>query len=532
MSLRILATVAALAASSVLMAADIRPAVTEAAEALIDAGQANAVVIGVFAGQEHATRGFGALSPDDPTVPDGGTRFEIGSITKVMTAQLVELLVRDGKLGWEDTLADSLPDWRFASDEVAAIQLAELAKHTSGLPRLPSNIDLRNTVDPYASYGAAELEAFFAAWRPETLTKTPAYSNLGVGLLGYIAGEADGRGYAAALSARLLAPLKLSLTSPGHSTALDAALAVGSNAGDPVGPWNFTALAGAGAVVSTADDMLRWLQLSAAENTLDGALYEQLGGPAWKGAAWRPQSLPDGRVAYSHGGQTGGYVSFALVDPETREGVVVLTSSSASGTAAKLAIAQLSPSAPAAEGVSMAGLSGAYELAPGFVVHVFTHGDELWSQATNQGAFQLTPDADGLWRFDTAGIQIRFNQAEDGQATSFMLSQGGRETPGRRLEGSGTRDIRPLASAAQADYIGEFRMTPTVTLSVRAVDDHLTVQLSGQPAFPAYAFDDDAFLLKVVDAQIEFERDDAGDVQAAVLVQNGGRQRATRMDTE
>ena len=66
------------------------------------------------------------------------------------------------------------------------ITLADLATHTSGLPRDPTNLDLRSLADPYAEYRAVDLHAFLAGY---LLQRDPGtqfeYSNVGIGLLGH-----------------------------------------------------------------------------------------------------------------------------------------------------------------------------------------------------------------------------------------------------------------------------------------------------------------------------------------------------------
>jgi hypothetical protein len=61
--------------------------------------------------------------------------------------------------------------------------------------------------------------------------------------------------------------------------------------------------------------------------------------------------------------------------------------------------------------------------------------------------------------------------------------------------------------------------------------DHLETQITGQPAFQVYASAKDRFFLKIVDAQLDFERDAGGKVVALVLHQNGRDNRAPRMTT-
>ena len=83
---------------------------------------------------------LGEISDRRRELPDeNSTVFEIGSITKVFTALLVQTLVDDDLLHWDDTISDCLPDIEFANETVAKVTLRELATHRSGLPRLPNN---------------------------------------------------------------------------------------------------------------------------------------------------------------------------------------------------------------------------------------------------------------------------------------------------------------------------------------------------------------------------------------------------------
>ena len=78
------------------------------------------------------------------------------------------------------------------------------------------------------------------------------------------------------------------------------------------------------------------------------------------------------------------------------------------------------------------------------------------------------------------------------------------------------------------DYIGRFTL-PGAMFDVTLANGQLAVQLIGQPSFPVYPIAKDKFFYKVVDAQIDFERDPSGVVIALVLHQNGRDMRAPRV---
>ena len=92
------------------------------------------------------------VNPVD-TPADG--RFEVGSVTKTMTATLLALLAADGSLRLDDEVGRWLP-----AGANAGITMRQLATHTSGLPRLAPNMNLP-TVDlanPYAEFGVEQAE--------------------------------------------------------------------------------------------------------------------------------------------------------------------------------------------------------------------------------------------------------------------------------------------------------------------------------------------------------------------------------------
>jgi CubicO group peptidase (beta-lactamase class C family) len=79
-----------------------------------------------------------------------------------------------------------------------------------------------------------------------------------------------------------------------------------------------------------------------------------------------------------------------------------------------------------------------------------------------------------------------------------------------------------------AQYVGTFELVPGFNIMITLDGDQLMMQLSGQPRFPIFAESETRFFLKVVDAQIEFGKDDKGAVTSVVLHQNGRDQRAMR----
>ncbi|MEA3463265.1 MAG: serine hydrolase, partial [Bacteroidota bacterium] len=105
---------------------------------------------------------FGSISNDDASPPDSHSIFELGSITKTLTATLLAQMILDGKIDLADELESLLP-----SEEVSVpnwneikINIEHLATHSSGLPKAPqgSAQPLPPGFDPYDPYAAYTTE--------------------------------------------------------------------------------------------------------------------------------------------------------------------------------------------------------------------------------------------------------------------------------------------------------------------------------------------------------------------------------------
>ncbi|VTN12443.1 D-alanyl-D-alanine-carboxypeptidase/endopeptidaseAmpH precursor [Raoultella terrigena] len=126
-----------------------------------------------------------------PITPD--TLFALGSLSKGVTAEAITLLVNEGRLHWDDTLAMLLPPETRLSADAKNITLLQLVTHTSGLPRQPMNLLSLEHLLAYLSDGENfyhELDGDGALGYLSTfnapLVREPEYSNLGYAILGYI----------------------------------------------------------------------------------------------------------------------------------------------------------------------------------------------------------------------------------------------------------------------------------------------------------------------------------------------------------
>ena len=282
-----------------------------------------ALVVGVLRDGRPEILAYGAATP--------ASIFEIGSITKVFTSRLLVLLDAEGKVAFDDAVQRHVPPgWVVPAREGRPITLAQLATHTSGLPVLPANLDPRDARNPYADYSDDRLRAFLAGYK---LRRPPGeryeYSNLGAGLLGWVLARVDGRSYEEAVVARIGDPLGLKDTRIRLSDDQKRRQVPGHSAGVPVWNWDIPVISGAGALRSTAGDLLRFLadNLEHPDVGHEPRFRTSEKGP-WVGLGWHLSPLPQsGRTMIWHNGATGGYRSFAGFVKESRTAVVVLANS-------------------------------------------------------------------------------------------------------------------------------------------------------------------------------------------------------------
>ncbi|MEA2267786.1 MAG: hypothetical protein QOC64_396 [Solirubrobacteraceae bacterium] len=306
-------------------------------------GRFAGLVAGAVVGTTAATVGYARRHPAGSP---GATIFEIGSVTKLFTALALADMAEEGLVGLDDPVGAALPPGVAApSRRGREVTLAQLATHTSGLPRLPKGLmaqALRHRDDPYARFTVEDLHAAVATVR---LRRAPGrrfrYSNFGAGLLGHVLARRAGLPYEELVAERILRPLGMGDTTVTVAAADRPRLAPGhSRRGRPVAPWHLPTLAGAGALRSTADDLLRFLgaSLDPPPSRLGRAIartHEPRARAAPNvrvGLGWMITRLGPGddRTMAWHNGGTGGYRSFIALVPQARAGVVVLASSARS----------------------------------------------------------------------------------------------------------------------------------------------------------------------------------------------------------
>ena len=425
-----------------------RDAVAAQVKPLLDGEIVSAIVVGIYDGDKTEIYGFGKGPGGAP--PGGRTLFELGPVTEVYTNALLANAVQRREVALDTPLSELLPPGVTApTRDGGVIELQDLALHSSGLPAVPPAIAARPAAQAPALYAAYGEDALYADLvRTELYTKPETkilHSLYGTGVLGFVLGKKVGPDYAHALVARVLAPLGLTdtyLATGPLPPAARARRAAGTNPDlQPVPPEHWAALAGAGALVSTARDQLRLIQaeLDAAVGAKQPILAAlrltqepQLEGQGSnESLGWQIDA--DGH--YRQSGSSPGFHCFLEVDPKHRRGVVVLAATS-SAVVDELAthIVDLldgKPSPPLAlpTAAQLAPLAGTYDLS-GTHLALTVEGKRLY--LSGQGTkVRLVPFNDReFWIEDLQSVAV-FERDGDKIARIVFVAGGTRLTAAR-----------------------------------------------------------------------------------------------------
>jgi len=415
----------------------------------VEAGKTTGMILGVIspagtsfhvaAGNERAGKPI-----DDQTL------FEIGSITKAFTGVLLAEMAARGEVRFDQPVGELLPAGTNVPERGGrAITLADLATQSSGLPRLPGNMQPADPSNPYADYTPQLLYAFLAQHQ---LRRDPGaqyeYSNLGVGLLGHALALRAGASYEGLLRERVLAPLGLTNTSIVLTPAMRARMSEGHDGAGTVVPlWDLPTLAGAGALRSSLRDMMKVASalVTPPPNAVGSAIVQSVA-PRFTanqalsiGLGWHRVILAGDTVVFHNGG-TAGFRTYIGMNVRTRAAVVMLTNSGHDNE--DLARHVLAPQLPLVAVVKRTEITlprdvlsqyvGRYPLTPQFSLTIALADRGLTLQATGQPVFPLFAEARDRFFLKVVDAQVEFTRDSTGQVTGVVLVQNGGRMPGIR----------------------------------------------------------------------------------------------------
>jgi CubicO group peptidase (beta-lactamase class C family) len=312
----------------------------------------------------HA-KGYGVRELGRPEPVDADTLFAIASNTKAFTAATLAILVDEGKLTWDDRVTTHLPYLQLYDPWVThEIRVRDLLSHRSGLGTFSGDLLWYGT-----PYGREEILRRARFLEPAADFRAGyRYNNLMFIAAGEVVARVSGQSWDAFVKHRIFDPLGMR-----DSVTSVRALEGRTNKATPHGPtygpprpfpwYSWDGAAAAAGVISSANDMAKWLLLQLGRGTagggtifsdaasrqmwtphvsftIDRASAERFPSTHFRGygLGW---SLSDyrGRLVAEHGGAYDGMYSQVVLVPEEQLGIVVLTNSMTSiGSALKYVI--------------------------------------------------------------------------------------------------------------------------------------------------------------------------------------------------
>ena len=266
------------------------------------------------------------------TVNNSKNIFEIGSISKVLTANILSKFVIENKINLNDNINNYLD---LKLKDSVQIKFKSLANHTSGIPRMPNNFSTsseKNPLNPYKEYKVDDLETYLLdSLKINQDTKGKfLYSNLGFALIGYTLSKIENQDYKSMFDSYIFSKYDMTNSTFKKEEVSDLLVKGLNSQGDEVPNWDLQIFGPAGGVLSNAEDMGKFIIAQFDEKDKELKLLRaqtsKINSRLGMGLGWfieNPKS--NKKRMYRHGGNTGGYSSMIIVDVKNKNGIIILS---------------------------------------------------------------------------------------------------------------------------------------------------------------------------------------------------------------
>lgn len=531
-------------------------------------GQFNGSVLVADKGRVIYKKGFGManIEWDIPNAPD--TKFRLGSITKQFTSMLIMQLVAEGKLDLQAPISKYLPNYSNVNGD--KITIHQLLTHTSGTPNYTSfpNFFKDLSRNPYTP---TEMLAMFADLPLEfTPSERFAYSNSGYVLLGAIIEKVTEKSYEEVLQKKIFDPLKMKNSGYDHHSTILKKRASGYEMKGSVpenAPYiDMSSPYAAGSLYSTVEDLYLWDQALYTEKLLPKKYRDMLFGKytrgfgQYYGYGWSVGKMPLGNTKDSidivgHGGGINGFNTMITRIPQEKSSIILLNNTGG---------APLGAITVAIDGI----LHGAtYDLPKQSLANLVYNeiidkdlkaGLAFYSKIKDSKQYSFKEsemnsigytllqsgkikEAEAIFKLNIDAFpkssnvydsyaEVLMEQGKNDLAIANykksieldpanqngidMLKKLGIETEGM------IKDVI-VSDAILETYVGKYELKPGFILTIIKEGNQLKAQATGQSAAEIFPKSDTEFYLKVVTAQIIFNKNDAGKVESLTLFQGG-----------
>lgn len=502
-----------------------------------------AAVLIMKGGKAVFRKGYGLAQVESKQAVTPDWIFRIGSITKQFTATAILKLADEKKIDLQASITTYLPEFNTGG---STITVEQLLNHTSGIKSYTSLPGVMTGANKLKTTTVTDMLALIQQ-QPHDFApgERYLYNNSGYFLLGAIIERVTGKPYDQYITQHFLKPLRMTSTYV-NEKGLPATVATGYEA---TGEKTFQAAGAvdssipfaAGSLYATVDDLWKWNQA-----IFSGKVVKR----SWLERAWSPTTLTGGQqVSYGygwqlgrffsskvigHGGAIDGYMSSELYVPDLDVYVCILQNSSVYNPE-EIAYEILEVIADAAskkpqpvtiDPATLDAYTGVYAIPGGGERVIRRKGNSLYSQRTGGANYELYASGKDVFGFMQSRAVLQFVRDDAGRVIAADMS--GQEWVTQRA----MKTDKPIPAelvAIELDpatfdpYAGEYELAPGFIIKIWREEAVFKAQATGQPAFEIFPKSDHEFFLRVVEAQLVFNRDEQGTVVGLTLLQ-GGRQ--------
>lgn len=497
-----------------------------------------AVILVARNGEIIYHKGFGMANIELDVRMQPEMIFRIGSITKQFTAVAILQLVEQGKLSLDDELTKFIPDYPTNSRKIT---IHHLLTHTSGIPSYTE----MDEWTPEVQKKDFTVEELIDLFKDKPMDFEPGdqwrYNNSGYILLGYIIEKLSGQTYEQFISDNLFKPAGMENSLYGNDRIILKNRAYGYQAGhdgyENADYLSMTQPYAAGSLMSTVGDLYKWNRalLSGkliSKKSLDLAFSNftlNNGEKMNYGYGWMPGDV-QGFNMVGHGGGIHGFLTSEAYFPQEDLFVALLVNCTCIGTDAANEIAALALGKPfdfkeiELPLATLESYTGVYINKNGAQRLIYMDDGKLISRRVGGGTFRIIPFESNKFHFDNSFTTIEFIRNQNNEVISAVMKQaiGFPETwektdlPLPEIQSEITLPVEILRT-----YVGKYELMPGFVLAITLEDGRLMAQATNQAKNEIFAEAEGKFFLKVVEAKIEFVKNDAGKISSLILRQSG-----------
>lgn len=514
--------------------------------------------------------GFANMEWKVPNTPD--TKFRIGSISKQFTATIIMQLVEEGKIKLDGKLTDYLPNYR--KDTGDKVTIHELLNHTSGIlsytsmPNVWSD-SLRNHYDQ--DYMIKHFHSGDLQFEPGTQY---TYNNTGYYLLGVIAEKVTGKKLGQLLKERIFAPLEMTNTASEDDEIVIDKKASGylkfgkSYRLDPY--FYMPNVLGAGQMYSTVEDMVKWDQVLYTNKILSEESKEKMFTPylANYGYGWgistdTIKGTNEITKITAHSGGINGFNTFFIRLLKNKQMIAIFSNA---GNAPlnemageiinilydqKFNYPKKTISDVIADVIDKDGIDAAIDKYRKLKELENDNYDFSENQLNTLGYSYLQKGdveiALAVFKLNIEAFPKSFNPYDS--YAEALMTNGDKDEAIKYYEKSlelnpgntnGIEQLKKLGVEYKAEelkidnsilskYMGQFQLAPNFIITIRVDGDKIFAQATAQQEFEIFPTSETKFYYKVVNAQIEFVKNEKGDFSKLILYQNNREMPAERI---